>query len=170
MSHHNSTLLKNASYEQNQRSICVLALPGWAANLRSGLFASRFWRVVHPGYLDASPFLWRSFLSWFGHDALSWQKVPRSKALHNGTGPNPTAVAVREKFLGEISLNGYLLEAYEQEFDCREKQFRLRAFPGLDSEHEARYIRYLIHEGFIDQRWPRASGKIKEKAGWAFLL
>lgn len=101
---------------------------------------------------------------------LSWQKLPQSKTLHQDTAPAPTAVAVREKFLGQINLNGYFLEAYEQEVNGRGKQFRLRAFPSLDSEHEARYIRYLIHEGFIDQRWPQVSSKIKEEAGWAFLL
>ena len=110
------------------------------------------------------------FLVGLGIFLLSWQKVPRWKTLHDDTGPNSTTVAVREKFLGEISLNGYLLAAYEQEIDCREKQFRLRSFPGLDSEHEARYVRYLVHEGFIDQRWPQVSSKIKEEAGWAFLL
>ena len=98
---------------------------------------------------------------------LSWQKLPRSKTLHHDTAPEPT---VREKSLGQIKFNGHLLEAYELEVNGRGKQFRLRAFPSLDSEHEARYIRYLIHEGFIDQRWPRASSKIKEEACWAFLL
>ena len=101
---------------------------------------------------------------------LSWQKLPRSKTLHHDTAPGPIEVAVREKFLGQINLNGYFLEAYELEVNGRGKQFRLRAFPSLDSEHEARYIRYLIHEGFIDQRWPQVSSKIKEEAGWAFLL
>jgi hypothetical protein len=98
---------------------------------------------------------------------LSWQKLPRSKTLHHDTAPEPT---VREKSLGQIKFNGHLLEAYELEVNGRGKQFRLRAFPSLDSEHEARYIRYLIHEGFIDQRWPQVSSKIKEEAGWAFLL
>ena len=42
--------------------------------------------------------------------------------------------------------------------------------PCIDSEQEARYVRYLIHEGFIDQRWPRVSNQIKEEAGWAYLL
>jgi len=101
---------------------------------------------------------------------LSWQKIPRSKNLHHDNAREPTAVAIREKFLGQISLNDYLLEAYELEVNGRGKQFRLRGFPSLDSEHEARYIRYLIHEGFIDQRWPQVSSKIKEEAGWAFLL
>lgn len=68
MSDPDSTLLKKTSYEQKQRSIRDLALPGWAANHRSGLLASCFWRVVPPGHLDASPFLWRSILSLFGHD------------------------------------------------------------------------------------------------------
>ena len=110
------------------------------------------------------------FLFCLGMILLSWQKVRYSKTLHLDTVPNPTAVTVREKLLGEINVNGYLFEAYEQEVDCRGKQFRLRAFPCIDSEHEARYVRYLIHEGFIDQRWPRLSNKIKEEAGWAFLF
>src|ERR1700688_3396567 len=63
------------------------------------------------------------FFAFLGMILLSWQKLPRSKTLHNETASNPTAVAVREKVLGEISVNGYLLEAYEQEVDCRGKQF-----------------------------------------------
>ena len=110
------------------------------------------------------------FVICLGMVLLSWQKSPRLKTLLNDTAPNPTTVAVREKLLGKISVNGYLLEAYEQEVDCRGKQFRLRAFPCIDAEHEARYVRYLIHEGFIDQRWPRVSNRIKEEAGWAFLF
>ena len=110
------------------------------------------------------------FLVCLGIMLLSWQILPPLKTLHDDPAANPTAVAVQEKFLGEISVNGCLLEAYEQEIDCRGKQFRLRAFPCIDSEHEARYVRYLIHEGFIDQRWPRVSNKIKEEAGWAFLF
>jgi hypothetical protein len=110
-----------------------------------------------------------AFLVCLGMILLSCRKLHRAKTLHIGTVQNPPAVAVREKLLGEINVNGYLFEAYEQEVDCRGKQFRLRAFPCIDSEHEARYVRYLIHEGFIDQRWPRASNKIKEEAGWAFL-
>jgi hypothetical protein len=101
---------------------------------------------------------------------LSWQKLPRSKTLQNDTASNPSAVANREKLLGEMSVNGYLLEAYEEEVDCQGKRFRLRAFPCIDSEQEARYVRYLIHKGFIDQRWPRVSNKVKEEAGWAFLF
>src|SRR6202035_2949158 len=42
------------------------------------------------------------FLVGLGMTLLSWQKVRRSKTLHNDTVPNPTALAVREKFLGEI--------------------------------------------------------------------
>jgi hypothetical protein len=110
------------------------------------------------------------FVICLGMVLLSWQKSPRCKTLLNDTAPNPTTVAVREKLLGKISVNGYLLEAYEQEVDCRGKQFRLRAFHCIDAEHEARYVRYLIHEGFIDQRWPRVSNRIKEEAGWAFLF
>jgi hypothetical protein len=109
------------------------------------------------------------FLFCLGMILMSWQKVRYAKTLHIDTVPIRTAVAVREKLLGEVNVNGYLFEAYEQEVDGRGKQFRLRAFPCIDSEHEARYVRYLIHEGFIDQRWPRLSNKIKEEAGWAFL-
>jgi hypothetical protein len=109
------------------------------------------------------------FLVCLGMILLSWQKLHRSKTLHIDTVPNRTVFAIREKLLGEINVNGYLFEAYEQEVDCRGKQFRLRAFPSMDSEHEARYVRYFIHEGIIDQRWPRVGNKIKEEAGWAFL-
>ena len=81
------------------------------------------------------------FLVCLGMTLLSWQKSPRSKTLRNSTAPNRTAVEVREKFLGEISLNGYLLEAYEQEVDCRGKQFRLRAFPAS--------IPRMRHDAFV---------------------
>jgi hypothetical protein len=53
MSHPDCTLRKKASYEQNQRSIADPAH-------RGRLVASCFWPVVHPGHMDASPFLWSS--------------------------------------------------------------------------------------------------------------
>lgn len=76
----------------------------------------------------------------------------------------------KEAFLGKIILNGYILEAYEEDAGSDGRRFRLRSFPSMGPEREAGFIRYLVHEGFIEKRWPRLSRKIKEEAGWAFFL
>jgi len=72
--------------------------------------------------------------------------------------------------LGRIKLNGYCFEAYEEETADNHRRFRLQSFPPTGPEREAGFIRYLIHEGFIEKRWPRLSKKIKEESSWAFLL
>jgi hypothetical protein len=72
-------------------------------------------------------------------------------------------------FFGRIKLNGYCFEAYEEETADGGKRFRLLSFPLTDPERKAGFIRYLIHEGFIEKRWPLLSRKIKEEASWAFL-
>ncbi len=73
------------------------------------------------------------------------------------------------KILGRIDLNGIYFEAYEEETGHGGKRFRLRSFPPIGPEREAGFIRYLIHEGFIEKRWPRLSEKIQQEAGWAFF-
>jgi hypothetical protein len=40
----------------------------------------------------------------------------------------------------------------------------------MGREREAAFIRYLIHEGFIEKTWPRLKAKIQEEADWAFFL
>lgn len=72
--------------------------------------------------------------------------------------------------LGRIDLNGIYFEAYEEETGHGGKRFRLQSFPPIAPEREAAFIRYLIHEGFIEKRWPRLSEKIQEEAGWAFFF
>src|ERR1700730_18462316 len=74
------------------------------------------------------------------------------------------------KYLGRIDLNGHCFEAYQEEASHGGKRFRLEALPQIGPEYEAAVIRYLIHEGFIERRWPRISGKIQEEDSWAFLF
>jgi hypothetical protein len=72
--------------------------------------------------------------------------------------------------LGQIELNGIYFEAYEEETGHGGNRIRLQTFPPLGAEREAAFIRYLIHEGFIEKRWPRLSEKIQKEAGWAFFF
>jgi hypothetical protein len=74
------------------------------------------------------------------------------------------------KTLGRIDLNGIYFEAYEEEMGHGGKRFRLQSFPPIGPEREAGFIRYLIHEGFIEKSWPRLREKIQEEAGWAFFF
>ena len=76
----------------------------------------------------------------------------------------------KRKFLGRIDLNGFYFEAYEEETGHGDKRFRLQSFPPIGPEREAGFIRYLIHEGFIEKRWPHLSQRIQEEAGWAFFF
>jgi hypothetical protein len=73
-----------------------------------------------------------------------------------------------EVSLGKINLNGNVFNAYQEAVGSNGKRFRLRSYPPIRPECEAGFIRYLIHEGWIERNWPRLSGKIKEEAGWAF--
>ena len=71
--------------------------------------------------------------------------------------------------LGAFHLNGYSFEAYERETDYGGRQFRLRSYPSVNPDQEAAIIRYLVHEGLIDDMWPQSSKKIQEEANWAFF-
>jgi hypothetical protein len=82
----------------------------------------------------------------------------------------PISATGKCKILGRIDLNGIYFEAYEEETGHGGKRFRLQSFPPIGPEREAGFIRYLIHEGFIEKRWPHLSEKIREGAGWAFLF
>jgi len=73
-------------------------------------------------------------------------------------------------FAGELRLNGYYLEAYEEEVNHLGRRFRLQSFPPIGPESEAGFIRYLVREGFIEKRWPSLSTHIQEEASWAFML
>jgi hypothetical protein len=81
----------------------------------------------------------------------------------------PISATAKCKILGRIDLNGIYFEAYEEETGHGSKRFRLRSFPPIGPEREAGFIRYLIHEGFVEKRWPRLSEKIRQEAGWAFF-
>jgi hypothetical protein len=100
---------------------------------------------------------------------LIWKEPLSALIVQDEAAP---AEAMRKcKLLGRIDLNGYYFEAYEEEEDDHVgKRFRLRSFPPIGPEREAGFIRYMIHEGFIEKRWPRLSRKIKEEAGWAFFF
>jgi hypothetical protein len=82
----------------------------------------------------------------------------------------PISALRKCQILGRIDLNGIYFEAYEEETGYGVKRFRLQSFPPIGPEREAGFIRYLIHEGFIEKRWPRLSEKIQEEAGWAFFF
>ena len=93
------------------------------------------------------------------------------KALITEDEETPKQIASEGKiFLGRIKLNGYYFEAYEEEIADGGRRFRLLSFPAAGPEREAGFIRYLIHEGFIEKRWPRLSRKIKEESSWAFFF
>jgi hypothetical protein len=82
--------------------------------------------------------------------------------------PAPSETTGKRRSLGRVDLNGSYFEAYVDESNHAAKRFRLRSFPPMSPGREAAFIRYLIHEGFIEKRWPRLSAKIQEEAGWAF--
>jgi hypothetical protein len=71
-------------------------------------------------------------------------------------------------YLGKFQLNGYLLEAYEQEADKGVIEFRLISSPSVNPAHEAAFIRYMVQEGLIEAMWPEMSSRIEEEASWAF--
>ena len=98
---------------------------------------------------------------------LIWQEPLKALFIEDQETPNQSG---RKTFLGRITLNGYSFEAYEEETADNHRRFRLQSFPPTGPEREAGYIRYLIHEGFIEERWPRLSKKIKEESRWAFFL
>ena len=72
-------------------------------------------------------------------------------------------------YLGKFQLNGYLFEAYEREGENGGKEFRLVSYPGVSPAKEAAFIRYMIHEGLIENLWPHMSKQIEDDANWAFL-
>jgi hypothetical protein len=41
--------------------------------------------------------------------------------------------------------------------------------PSVSPALEAAFIRYIIHEGLIEDLLPQMSNQIEEEAGWAFL-
>jgi len=101
---------------------------------------------------------------------LIWKEPLRKLRIRDKPAPDDTRSEGKVKPLGRLELNGYVFEAYEEELDHDRRRFRLRSFPSISPEREAGFVRYLVHEGFIEQRWPHLSGKIKQEAGWAFFL
>ena len=73
------------------------------------------------------------------------------------------------RFLGDFHLNGYAFEAYERAGNNSEKEFRLVASPSVSPAQEAAVIRYIIHEGLIEDLLPQMSKEIEGEASWAFL-
>ena len=101
---------------------------------------------------------------------LIWKEPLRALMVGAETSPDGTASNPKVRLLGRIDLNGYYLEAYEEEDEQRGRRFRLRSFPPIGPESEAGFIRYLVREGFIEKRWPSLSTHIQEEASWAFML
>jgi hypothetical protein len=100
---------------------------------------------------------------------LIWKEPVKALITEDEEAPDQVS-SEGKTFLGGIELNGYYFEAYEEETADGGKRFRLLSFPLTDPEREAAFIRYLIYEGFVEQRWPRLSRKIKEEASWAFFF
>jgi len=101
---------------------------------------------------------------------LVWKEPLTAMIVQDEAAPDEAKVKCNETFLTRINLNGYYLEAYEEEAGHCVRRFRLRSFPPISAEREAGFIRYLIREGFIEKRWPRLSRKIEGEADWAFFL
>jgi hypothetical protein len=72
-------------------------------------------------------------------------------------------------YLGNFQLNGYLFEAYERQANNGGREFRLLPSAPVNPVQEAAFIRYMIHEGLIEDLWPQMSKRIEEEANWAFL-
>ena len=101
---------------------------------------------------------------------LIWKEPLGALMVEGERSPDGTTLKTKVTSLGRIDLNGCSFEAYEEQTDHDSRRFRLRSFPALCPEREAGFIRYLLHEGFIEQRWPNLNEKIEKEAGWAFLL
>jgi hypothetical protein len=116
------------------------------------------------------PFYVAGFLSLVIGMFLIWKEPLSALMIGDETSPDGTTCKRKLKLLGRIDLNGYYLEAYEEEDDHLGRRFRLRSFPSIGPESEAGFIRYLVREGFIEKRWPRLSTHIQDEASWAFML
>jgi hypothetical protein len=80
-----------------------------------------------------------------------------------------SSLEYKGKYLGSFQLNGYLFEAYERDGNDGGKEFRLVSSPPVSPAQEAAFIRYIIHEGLIEDFLPQMSEQIEEEASWAFL-
>jgi hypothetical protein len=83
--------------------------------------------------------------------------------------PREARLKSEGNFPGAFHLNGFFVKAYEQPGKNGSKQFRLVSWPRFSPEREAACIRYIVHEGLIEEFWPHMSEKIKLEANWAFL-
>ena len=101
---------------------------------------------------------------------LIWKEPLSALMIANEISADGAACKAKVRILGRISLNGYYLEAYEEEVNHLGRRFRLQSFPPIGPESEAGFIRYLVREGFIEKRWPSLSTHIQEEASWAFML
>ena len=101
---------------------------------------------------------------------LIWKEPLSGLMIADETSPDGTVFKPKVSLLGRIDMNGYSLEAHEEEADHLGRRFRLRSFPPIGPESEAGFIRYLVREGFIEKRWPSLSTHIQEEASWAFML
>lgn len=91
--------------------------------------------------------------------------------------PSPTRPALQDEAttaaksdgLGTFYLNGHSFTPYEKEMDDGGRQFRLLSHPSVNPEQEAAIIRYMVHEGLIEEMWPQLTQKIQSEANWAFF-
>jgi hypothetical protein len=103
-------------------------------------------------------------ISFFGGLFLIWTSATRI-----AVGRNEPEVISSGSYLGKFRLNHYLFEAYEQGAANGVKVFRLITSPSVNRAREAAFIRYMVHEGLIQDMWPQESRQIEEAADWAFL-
>jgi hypothetical protein len=89
------------------------------------------------------PFYLAGFLSLAIGVLLIWKEPLRALMIGDETSPDGKASKPKVRLLGRIDLNGYCLEAYEEEDDQHGRCFRLRSFPPIGPESESRFYSLL---------------------------
>ena len=153
---------------QIRSATCELLIGILLAEAGIGLLGFGKWDPMETG--ARMPFYVAGFLSLAIGMFLIWKEPLSVLMIGDESSPDGTDCKLKVGHLGRIDLNGYYLEAYEEEDDQRGRRFRLRSFPPIGPESEAGFIRYLVREGFIEKRWPGLSAHIQEEASWAFRL
>jgi hypothetical protein len=152
----------------DRSTTCELLIGILLAEAGIGLLGFGKWDPMETG--ARMPFYAAGFLSLAIGMFLIWKEPLSVLMIGDESSPDGTDCKLKVGHLGRIDLNGYYLEAYEEEDDQRGRRFRLRSFPPIGPESEAGFIRYLVREGFIEKRWPALSAHIQEEASWAFRL
>ena len=152
----------------DRSATCELLIGILLAEAGIGLLGFGKWDPMETG--ARMPFYAAGFLSLAIGMFLILKEPLSALMIADETSPDGAASKPKVRILGKIDLNGYYLEAYEEEGDDLGRRFRLRSFPPISPEGEAGFIRYLVREGFIEKRWPRLRAHIQEEASWAFRL